>query len=99
MLMADEPTAGLDPAHQIATMQSFAALATEGKSVLVSLHDLGMAARHCTRLVILGQGGIAADGPARAVLTPDLIKAAFGISAHLEDTPNGIIFQPLEVLQ
>lgn len=99
LLMADEPTAGLDPAHQIATMQSFAALAAEGKSVLVSLHDLGMAARHCTRLVILSKGGIAADGPAREVLTPDLVKAAFGISAHLEDTPNGIIFQPLEVLQ
>ncbi len=98
LLMADEPTAGLDPAHQIATMQSFAQLAAEGQSVLVSLHDLGLAARHCTRLVILHNGCIAADGPPRDVLTPDLIRAAFGISAHLEQTPNGIIFQPLEVL-
>lgn len=98
LLMADEPTAGLDPAHQIATMQTFAALARTGHSVLVSLHDLGLAARHCTRLVILHGGGIAADGPPRDVLTADLIRAAFGISAHLQETPNGIIFQPLEVL-
>lgn len=98
LLMADEPTAGLDPAHQIATMQTFARLAQDGRSVLVSLHDLGLAARHCTRLVILHNGGIAADGPPREVLTPDLIRAAFGISAHLEMTPNGVIFQPLEVL-
>lgn len=98
LLMADEPTAGLDPAHQIATMQTFSALAKAGQSVLVSLHDLGLAARHCTRLVILHEGGIAADGPPREVLTADLIRAAFGISAYLQETPSGIIFQPLEVL-
>jgi iron complex transport system ATP-binding protein len=98
LLMADEPTAGLDPAHQIATMQTFAALARTGQSVLVSLHDLGLAARHCTRIVMLHSGGIAADGPPRDVLTPDLIRAAFGISAYLQETPDGIIFQPLEVL-
>ena len=98
LLMADEPTAGLDPAHQIATMQTFEALAREGKSVMVSLHDLGLAARHCTRLVILHSGGVAADGHPRDVLTPDLIRTVFGISAHFETTPQGIVFQPLEVL-
>lgn len=98
LLMADEPTAGLDPAHQIATMQTFADLARTGQSVLVSLHDLGLAARHCTRIVMLHSGGIAADGPPRDVLTPDLVRAAFGISAYLQETPDGIIFQPLEVL-
>lgn len=98
LLMADEPTAGLDPAHQIATMQTFGQLAAEGQSVLVSLHDLGLAARHCTRLVILHDGGISADGAPRDVLTPDLIRAAFGISAYLQETPEGLIFQPLEVL-
>lgn len=98
LLMADEPTAGLDPAHQIATMQTFTQLASEGRSVLVSLHDLGLAARHCTRLVILHDGRIAADGPPAHVLTPQLVRTAFGISAHFETTPNGLIFQPLEVL-
>jgi iron complex transport system ATP-binding protein len=79
-------------------MQTFAALAETGQSVLVSLHDLGLAARHCTRIVMLHGGGIAADGPPRDVLTADLIRTVFGISAHLQETSNGIIFQPLEVL-
>ena len=98
MLMADEPIAGLDPAHQIATMQMFQRLAADGRAVLVSLHDLGLAARHCARLVVLGQGGIQADGPPSKVLTPELVARAFGITAYQAQTPQGHIFQPLEVL-
>ncbi|WP_108482048.1 ABC transporter ATP-binding protein [Oceaniglobus ichthyenteri] len=98
LLMADEPIAGLDPAHQIATMQTFAALVREGRSILVSLHDLGLAARHCTRLIVIDRGGIAADGAPTAVLTPDLVRDTFGIRAFLKDTPEGLIFQPLEVV-
>ena len=98
LLMADEPIAGLDPAHQISTMQTFSALAAKGHSVIVSLHDLGLAARHCTRLIVLDKGTVAADGPPQEVLTPDLIRTSFGITAWLQQTPQGIIFQPLEAL-
>jgi iron complex transport system ATP-binding protein len=98
LLMADEPIAGLDPAHQIATMQCFAGLAREGHSVLVSLHDLGLAARYCTRLVVLDKGGIVADGPPQTVLTPDLLRHSFGITAWFTNTPQGPVFQPLEVV-
>jgi iron complex transport system ATP-binding protein len=41
LILADEPTAGLDPGHQIGTLERFEDLARDGKSVLVSLHDLG----------------------------------------------------------
>lgn len=98
MLMADEPTAGLDPAHQIATMRTFAGLAAEGRSVLVSLHDLGLAARHCTRLVVIEKGWVAADGAPQDVLTPELVREIFGISAFLQNTSEGVVFQPLEVV-
>ncbi|MGJ8597436.1 ABC transporter ATP-binding protein [Sulfitobacter sp.] len=98
LLMADEPIAGLDPAHQIATMQTFASLADEGHSVIVSLHDLGLAARHCTRMVVIGGGGIVADGTPRAVLTPELLRETFGISAYVQDTPEGIVFQAMGVV-
>lgn len=99
LLMADEPIAGLDPAHQISTMQSFARLAETGRSVIVSLHDLGLAARHCTRLIVLDKGRITADGAPGAVLTPDLIRDTFGITAWYENTDRGPVFQPLEVLE
>ena len=96
--MADEPAAGLDPAHQISTMEVFADLARDGRSVFVSLHDLGLAARHCTRLILMAQGRILADGPPDTVLTPDLMAQAFGISVFHEQTPQGPVFQPLKVL-
>jgi iron complex transport system ATP-binding protein len=98
LLMADEPIAGLDPAHQISTMEVFASLAAEGRAALVSLHDLGLAARHCTRLVLLAEGGILADGAPAEVLTPDNMARAFGVSVWHRQTEDGPIFQPLEVL-
>ena len=97
LLLADEPVAGLDPGHQIATMQTFAQSAQAGKSVLVSLHDLGLAARHCHRLVLMNHGRIMADGSPEAVLTPDNLREVFGITAYLHKTENGLIFLPLEV--
>ncbi|MFD0858145.1 ABC transporter ATP-binding protein [Roseovarius aquimarinus] len=98
LLMADEPTAGLDPAHQISTMETFAALAAQGKSCLVSLHDLGLAVRHCTRLVLLAPGGgLVADGAPAEVLTPERLDAVFGIEAAWRDGEGGPIFQPMRV--
>ena len=98
LVLADEPIAGLDPGHQIATMTAFAALARRGKALVVSLHDLGLAARHCTRLVLIDKGRIRADGPPEAVLTEANLRDVFGITAHLTRGPEGVIFQPLEVL-
>ena len=97
LLMVDEPIAGLDPAHQIGAMESFAALAAEGKSVIVSLHDLGLAARHCTRILMLSQGRLVADGSPAEVLTPERLNTVFGIRVFYENTTQGPIFQPTEV--
>lgn len=98
LLMADEPIAGLDPAHQIATMQVFENLARAGHSVVVSLHDLGLAARHCTRLILLDQGRLIADGTPQDVLTAENLKTVFGVTAFFMQTEQGPVFQPLTVL-
>ncbi|MEE4189112.1 MAG: ABC transporter ATP-binding protein [Roseobacter sp.] len=98
VLMADEPTAGLDPAGQIATVEVFAGLARDGRTVVVSLHDLGLAARHCTRLVLMQHGKLVADGPPQDVLTTANLAQVFGISAHFIQSEHGPVFQPLEVL-
>jgi len=99
LVVADEPIAGLDPAHQIATMKIFQTLATKGKSVLVSLHDLGLAARHCTRLILLADGKIRADGPVETVLSAENMNRYFGITAYFAQGAQGMIFQPLDVLE
>jgi iron complex transport system ATP-binding protein len=98
LLLADEPTAGLDPAHQISTMETFAALAATGRSSLVSLHDLGLAVRHCTRLILLApEDGLVADGAPEDVLTPERLDAVFGIEAAYITGEDGPLFQPLRV--
>ncbi|NEX46296.1 ABC transporter ATP-binding protein [Pseudotabrizicola algicola] len=98
LLMADEPTAGLDPAQQIRTMRVFRDLAAEGHSVVVSLHDLGLAARHCTRIIVLHAGGVAADGPPDAVLTDALMARVFGITAYRAETAAGAVFFPMDTV-
>ncbi|WBU52672.1 ABC transporter ATP-binding protein [Paracoccus sp. SCSIO 75233] len=98
ILMADEPIAGLDPAYQISTMTLFRSLTDEGRAVVVSLHDLGLAARHCTRLVLMDQGRIVADGPPAEVLTPDNLSRSFGIEGFFAQEKEGPVFQPLRVL-
>lgn len=98
LLIADEPIAGLDPAAQIKVMKTFAGIASEGRAVLASLHDLGLAARYCSRLILISEGGIAADGPPEKVLTPPNLAQVFGITAHVTTTPDGLIFQPLDIL-
>ncbi len=98
VLMADEPIAGLDPAYQIGTMALLRELADGGRSVIASLHDLGLAARHCTRLVMLDQGRIVADGPPAEVLRPDLLAQVFGIEGQFVQSVMGPVFQPLRVI-
>jgi iron complex transport system ATP-binding protein len=98
LLLADEPVAGLDPAHQLRTMAVFAELAAEGRGVLVAIHDLGLAARGCSRLVLMDRGRIVADGPPGAVLTPAALAAVFGVRAAVLATPEGPVIQPVAVL-
>ena len=98
VVMADEPIAGLDPAGQISTMEVFSGLAAEGRAVIVSLHDLGLAARHCTRLLLMHQGALVADGSPQEVLSQDNLRNVFGVSAHFSQTDQGPVFQPLGVL-
>ena len=95
LLLADEPIAGLDPAAQIATMELFARLAREGRGVVAALHDLSLAARHCTRLIVLHEGRKVADGTPMEVLTPELLAQVFHISGTFTPTESGPIFQPL----
>lgn len=98
LLIADEPVAGLDPCHQITTMECFGDLARADRSVIVSLHDLGLAARHCTRLLVLHQGRLVADGAPHDVLNAGLLHSVFGITAWSKMTDQGFVFQPLEAL-
>jgi iron complex transport system ATP-binding protein len=84
ILLADEPIAGLDPLHQIRTMQLMQELAAEGQTLAVVLHDLTLASRFCHRLLLLHRGEVIADGEPAAVLTDPNLAHAYGISVRRE---------------
>lgn len=98
LLLADEPTAGLDPSHQIALMRIFAKLAEEGHAVIASLHDLGLAARWCSRLVLVDRGSTVADGPPPAVLSPERVRQVYGVEAYFGEAAGKMILQPFDVM-
>ena len=84
-LLVDEPLAALDPGHQIDVMALLRREAEDGRLVIVVLHDLTIAARHCDRLVLLDAGRVVADGAPAQVLTPDRLAQVYGIAARIED--------------
>ena len=94
LVLADEPTAGLDPAHQIAVMETFADLARNGRGVLVSLHDLPLAARWCHRLLVLHHGRVVAEGAPAEVLTAARLAEVYGIRAHQAEVGGHLMVVP-----
>ena len=94
VIFADEPVAGLDPSHQLGLMGSFAELAKEGRTVVASLHELSLAAQHCTRLILLDKGHIVADGAPTEVLTPQLLHDIYGIRAKIMTVDGDFIVHP-----
>jgi iron complex transport system ATP-binding protein len=78
VLLLDEPTAHLDPQHQLGTVRRVAALARSlGVVVLAVLHDLNIATL-ADRVVVLDAGRVVADGPPATALTAAVITRVFG---------------------
>lgn len=88
-LLADEPLASLDPAHQLDVLDTLRSAAAAGTGVVVVLHDLNQAARIADTLIVLQHGRVIAAGAPADVLTTDVIAAAFGIETHTGHTPDG----------
>jgi iron complex transport system ATP-binding protein len=82
ILFADEPAAGLDPAHQFALFEHLSKLAEAGRIVVVALHDLMLAARFAPQIILMSQGRIVAAGSCASVLTAKRLSQVYGIAAQ-----------------
>src|SRR3989442_2271312 len=83
-----EPTANLDLAHQAQLLELLHDLNRAAVlTVIAAVHDLNLAGLYFPRLVALGGGRVLADGPPRAVLTPELVEAIYGRPAIVIDHP------------
>ncbi|WND03980.1 ABC transporter ATP-binding protein [Temperatibacter marinus] len=78
-LLIDEPTASLDPRHQLDVMAVFRRLTDQGKTIIVILHDLHLAQRFADRLILLDQGRLISSGPASKALSAHNLKQVYGL--------------------
>lgn len=83
VLIADEPTAGLDMAHVLQLFAHLERLAAAGRAVAVAVHDLTLALRHCRRSILLCDGRIVAAGPSADVVTSENLARVFAVSARI----------------
>lgn len=84
VLLADEPVASLDLNQQQLVLRLLRDYARSGCGVMLSIHDLSLAARYCDRLCLLHEGRLLALGPVADVLTADNLQLAFGVDAHID---------------
>lgn len=88
-LLLDEPVAGLDPRQQFLLMALLKNQVRQGRSVLLVLHDLALAARFADEILLLDKGLTVAQGSVESVLTPACLADVFGISTTLGHQPEG----------
>lgn len=84
LLIADEPTAALDPRHQFRIMDLLADFVNQGGGALVVLHDIQLAARYASRLIWMKGGRILADGPPAETLTAERLETIYRIRARVD---------------
>ena len=88
LLLLDEPTTFLDLAHQVDVLDLVERLHSEtGRTVVMVLHDLNLAARYAQRLVAMKDGAIAAQGAPADVLTEELLAEVFELEARVVTDP------------
>jgi iron complex transport system ATP-binding protein len=88
LLLLDEPTTYLDLAHQVDVLDLVQRLHSElGRTVVMVLHDLNLAARYADRLVALRAGKVVAQGRPHEVLTEELLREVFELEAKVIDDP------------
>lgn len=95
-MVADEPLAALDPGHQLELMALMRSEAAAGTLVILILHDLGLAARFCDRLLLLHEGRLVADGAPGAVLTTDNLRDCYHIRAWTGTIEGQPVVLPLD---
>lgn len=87
-LVLDEPTNHLDITHQIAALELLQHLNRyHGKTALLVLHDLNLAARYADRLILMEQGAVIADGTPEHVLSAEQVSKSFNVTAQILKDP------------
>lgn len=82
LLVFDEPTAALDPEHQVRFFLGLEQLVADGRAALVATHELNLASRFAARALVLARGRVVAAGPPEAIFRSEVLQPVFGAHLH-----------------
>jgi len=94
VILADEPTASLDPRHQIDVMKNLRTTADSGVLVVVVTHDLGLAARFADQVLVLCEGRLVSQGAPTEALSEQVMADVFRISAYRAEYQRETVIVP-----
>lgn len=89
ILIADEPLNSLDPAGQLQAIDALAKRAASGKPVLAAFHEIGLALRYATKILIVRDGRMVAYASPRIIVESDALTRAYGVKFNCYSTPHG----------
>jgi iron complex transport system ATP-binding protein len=94
VILADEPTASLDPRHQIDVMKNLRTAADKDVLVIVVTHDLGLAARFADHVMVLSAGKLVSQGTPPDALSESVMRDVFRISAFRAEHQGEAVIVP-----
>jgi iron complex transport system ATP-binding protein len=94
VILADEPTASLDPRYQLDVMRLLRTAADNGTLVIVVTHDLGLAARFADAVLVMAEGRLAAQGPPQQALSEQVLAEVFRVQAFRAQRDDGAVIVP-----
>ena len=87
VLLLDEPTAFLDPRHQVDVLRLARRLAAEGRAIAIVSHEVNLAAQYASRIVLMKDGAVRASGPPEEVIRPEIVREVFETEVALGRHP------------
>jgi len=94
LVVVDEPTASLDPAHQVSVFRLLEDFARSGRTVVVSTHELGLSSRAAQLVCVLERGRVRALGAPGEVMREDVLRSVYGEDLHIQRLDDGVLVAP-----
>ena len=100
LLLLDEPTSALDLGHQIEVLELIRRLSSQGKTIVMVIHDLPSACRYSDHIIAMHRGSIIAEGKPSDIVTEALVEQLYGVRCTLLSEPGTgapLIINPVSI--